>query len=261
MPAFAQKGKTLTNDDFPSGQRSDAKTTDEKDKEAAAKGDKDTAKDDKDAKTEKDPAKAEKLKKEQDWQKKAADTDKKIKELDQQKTQAELAAQDIRNRLRNANPQEFDALSQQLKNAEQKLQDLNNKYSEAQKSGEQYKKEGETQGYKAKSEDVPKTTADGRPNKDYYTKSYSDLTQKQNLAASKIQMYQNRLNEAQQRAYQGRSGNPNRVGSSYYTDPEIKKTIEESQKEIQKAQEEYQKTSTALEQLQRDARSKGVPIK
>ena len=265
LPVFAQGSRTLTNDDFPSGQRSDAKTTEEKDKEKelAAKDDEGKDKDDKDGKDDKDPAKAEQAKKEQDWQKKYAEVEKKNKELDQQKTQLELSVQQMRNRLRagGGNPQEFDALSEQLRQAESNLKSLNSKYDETQKSLDGFKKEGETSGYKAKKEEIPKTDKDGRPNPVYYTKNYNDLSEKQRMAESKIQLYQSRINEAQQRALQGRSNTGNRVGNPYYTDPETKRILEEAQREMQKAQEDLQKSSTALQELQRDARSKGVSIK
>lgn len=295
IPTFAQqqKSKSLTNDDFPSGVRADAKTEKEKDaeKEKAdkaiaaenkdtkdSKDTKDTKKDSKDTKDTKDKAgqdskgdkdeKAkkdeEKAKKELEWQKKNAELEQKNKELDKQKTQAELSIQDLRNRLRagGVDPKEFEALSQQLKQAEQNLSSLNSKYDEAQKSSEQFKKEGEGQGYKQpKLEDIPKTNKDGTPNPTYYTKNYKDLAEKQQTAESKIQLYQTRLNEAQQRAYQGRSNKATRVGNPYYTDPELKKAIDEAQNELKKAQEEYQKSSTSLEQLQKDARNNGVSIK
>ena len=271
LPVFAQGSKTLTNDDFPSGQRSDAKTTGEKDKEKelAAKDtegkDKDGKedKDSKDGKEDKDPAKAAQAKKEQDWQKKYAEVEKKNKELDQQKTQLELSVQQMRNRLRagGGNPQDFDALSEQLRQAENNLKSLNSKYDETQKSLDSFKQEGESSGYKAKKEEIPKTDKDGRPNPTYYTKTYSDLSEKQRMAESKIQLYQSRINEAQQRALQGRSNNGNRVGNPYYTDPETKRILEEAQREMQKAQEDLQKSGAALQELQRDARTKGVSIK
>ncbi len=274
MPTFAQKGKTLTNDDFPSGIRADTKTekekTEEKDKDGKTidkddKEDKDS-KDNKDSKVAKDDkAKKdeEKIKKEQEWQKKNTELEQKNKELDQQKTQAEISIQDLRNKLRagGVDPKEFDALSQQLKEAEQNLGTLNSKYEEVKKSSDQFKKDGEGQGYKPKLENIPKTNKDGSPNPTYYTKNYKDLAEKQQTAESKIQLYQNRLNEAQQRAYQGRSNKATRVGNSYYTDPEIKKAIDEAQNELKKAQEDYQSSITSLEQLQKDARSSGVSIK
>ncbi|MBI4853589.1 MAG: hypothetical protein HY819_17495 [Acidobacteria bacterium] len=281
MPTLAQKPKTITNDDFPSGIRADSKTEKEKEaeKEAEKKDDKSKS-DDKDSKDSKDSkddkvkkddktkkdeekAKEEKAKKDQEWQKKNTELDQKQKELDQQKTQAELSIQQLRNRLRSGNldPKEFDTLSQQIKDAEQNLGTLNSKYAEAKSASEQFKKEGEGQGYKPKLEDIPKTNKDGSPNPTYYTKNYKDLSEKQQTAESKIQLYQNRLNEAQQRAYQGRSSKATRVGNSYYTDPETKKAIDQAQAELKKAQEEYEKSTTSLEQLQREARSSGVSIK
>ncbi|MBK7996629.1 MAG: hypothetical protein IPK14_25640 [Blastocatellia bacterium] len=169
----------------------------------------------------------------------------------------------MRNRLRagGGNPQDFDALSEQLRQAENNLKSLNSKYDETQKSLDSFKQEGESSGYKAKKEEIPKTDKDGRPNPTYYTKTYRDLSEKQRMAESKIQLYQSRINEAQQRALQGRSNNGNRVGNPYYTDPETKRILEEAQREMQKVQEDLQKSGAALQELQRDARTKGVSIK
>lgn len=289
MPTFAQKPKTLTNDDFPSGIRADSKTEKEKEAEKAKDEKKDGKSDDKageakdakkddsketkvadskdskedKAKKDEEKAKVEKAKKDQEWQQKNTELEAKQKELDQQKTQAELSVQQLRNRLRSGNldPKEFDALSQQIKDAEQNLGNLNSKYDDAKKASDQFKKDGEGQGYKPKLEDIAKTNKDGTPNPTYYTKNYKDLSEKQQTAESKIQLYQNRLNEAQQRAYQGRSNKATRVGNSYYTDPETKKAIDEAQGELKKAQEEYEKSTTSLQQLQQDARRSGVPVK
>lgn len=282
MSTFAQKPKTLTNDDFPSGIRSDSKTEKEKEAEKTEKAkdekDKDgksVAKENKDGKDSKEESKDEKAKKEeekarleqakkdQEWQKKNSDLELKQKQFDQQKTQQELSIQQLRNRLRagNLDPKEFDSLSQQIKEAEQNLTDLNSKYDEAKKASDQFRKEGEGQGYKPKLEDIPKTNKDGTPNPTYYTKNYAQLSEKQQTAESKIQLYQNRLNEAQQRAFQGRSNKATRVGNSYYTDPETKKAIDEAQAELKKAQEDYEKSTSSLEQLQREARQNGVSVK
>jgi hypothetical protein len=270
LPAMAQqKGKTLTNEDFPSGRQVNNETTVEKEKAADEKGDKADKDDkgekgdkaDKEGKTsEKDKAKADQ---EKEWQKKYTQVEQKVSALDKEKTQTELAAQQLRNQLRQggADPSQFEAIKSQLTAAEQKLKELNSQYDEAKKTIESAKKEGSDKGYKEKKEEISKTTKDGRPNSQYYNKQFESLNERQRLASEKVQLYQARINEARQRAYQSRPSDPNRVGNAYYTDPEAKKGAEEAQTELQKAQEELEKVSQELEKLQRDAKSSGVSIK
>lgn len=267
VPVMAQqKGKTLTNDDFPSGQqvttKEDSKADKDKDKEGEES---EETKDGKPLtekeKAEKEKADKEKKKAQEAWQQKFDKAQQKANELDRQKTEAELTAQRLREQLRRGGePGEVEAIANQLRAAENRLKDLNGQYDEAKKGIESAKGEGETKGYKYKKEEIPKTDKEGRPNKEYYTKNYSELSEKQKLAEQKLQLYQTRINEAQQRAYQARSTNPNKVGNPYYTDPEVKKTFEESKAEMQKLQEEMERINAELEKLQRDAKSKGVPV-
>lgn len=249
-----QKGKSLTNDDFPSGQQQSAPKSD-KDKVT----DKDTEKD----KAGDKAGDKEKAKAQEEWQKKYDENQKKVNTLDKQKTQTELSVQELRNKLKNSggNSQEFDQLSRQLKESEDKLKDLNSQYSEAQKSSTDLKTEADGKGYKAKVDEPAKADKNGKPNPQYYSQKNTELSDKQKLASEKVQLYQSRINEARQRAYQSRQVDPSRVGSAYYTDPEVKKSMEEAQTELQKAQEELQQTNEKLEKLRREARSSGVDIR
>ncbi|MEW6733176.1 MAG: hypothetical protein AB1489_17750 [Acidobacteriota bacterium] len=261
-PGLAQqRGKVLTNDDFPSGQRVDTKEekTDDKDakKEKSAKDDKA----DKAGSTEKAEVDKEKKEKETAWQKKYSETQTKLNALDRQKTEAELSLQELRNQLkRGGEPAQVESIASQLRSAEARLKDLNSQYAEAKKLTDDLKKDGSDKGYQEKKDEPPKEK-DGRPNTEYYTKRYRDLSEQQRLAAQKLELYQSRINEARKQTYQDRSGNPNRVGNPYYTDPELKKSVEEAQTEYQKAQEELNRANQELERLQREAKSSGVSIR
>jgi DNA repair exonuclease SbcCD ATPase subunit len=266
-PLYAQRA--LTNDDFAApAPRADKAPADKTSADKANKKDPATTSDaaPTDGKTEakaSSPAEEQKKKAQEALQKKYNDNQKKLNTLDKEKTQSELQLQELRNRLRASavDPQQYEALAQQIREAEAKVKDLNNQYGATRQSLDAAKQEADTKGYKFKSEDIPKVDKNGRPNPTYYTKNYGELADRQRLAESKIQLYQARLNEARQRTYQSRSQNPNRVGSPYFTDPEVKKAFEEAQTELQKAQEELQKTTEGLDTLRREARSVGVDVR
>jgi hypothetical protein len=132
---------------------------------------------------------------------------------------------------------------------------LKQQKSEAREAAEALKKlvdEGREKGYRE--EEGPVAAAKGgEPNEEYYRSKFAELNQAAQDADRRAQLYQNRINELNQRI----SGN-SRTGDNFFIG-QLQQDRDDAQKSLDEAQAAYQKAQADIDALKDQARAAGLP--
>jgi hypothetical protein len=103
----------------------------------------------------------------------------------------------------------------------------------------------------------PKSTADdGKPNEDYYRSRYTALREELQTAERRMQLYDNRVRDYQQRILNN-SGNSKKGGDNFYT-AQLQQDRDEAQHNLDEARTARDRTASRIEALIEEARRAGV---
>jgi len=112
--------------------------------------------------------------------------------------------------------------------------------------------DGRQKGYREE-EGPPSVSKKGEPNEDYYRTKFAELNQALQDADRRVQLYQNRINELNQRI----SGN-SRTGDNFYIG-QLQQDRDEAQHSLDQAREASQKAQADISALKDQARAAGLP--
>ena len=132
---------------------------------------------------------------------------------------------------------------------------LKQQKTEAREAAEALKKlvdEGREKGYREQ-EGPAAVQKGGEPNDDYYRSKFAELNQAAQDADRRVQLYQNRINDLNQRI----SGN-SRTGDNFFIG-QLQQDRDDAQKSLDEAHAAYQKAQADIDALKDAARAAGLP--
>ncbi|HEU4388377.1 MAG TPA: hypothetical protein VFV34_11310 [Blastocatellia bacterium] len=217
--------------------------------EEAAKGD--TAKADSEAKTQ--PADDKASPDEIAWREKVRQAREKAKQAERAAEEAELHVNDVRNQLgaTNQTTRERNDSAAELETAGQHLAELRRESITAKQDLEKVVEYGHEKHYSEAPEQKP-AEGDQKGNEEHYRKRYAELTEKLETANRRLQMYENRIRELNQRM-QNNSGS----GDNFFLST-LQGEKDDAQVRLDEAREAYQKAQDDIEELKREAKNAGI---
>jgi len=173
-------------------------------------------------------------------QRTAEDTELRVTELRNQLSASGQGPGD-RNQTMNDLSATGDTLKRQKAEAREAADDLNKLLEDGRKKG-------------FREEEGPSSVSKkGEANEDYYRSKFAELNQAMQDAERRVQLYQNRINELNQRI----SGN-SRTGDNFYIG-QLQQERDEAQHSLDQAREKSQKAQADINALKDQARAAGLP--
>lgn len=188
------------------------------------------------------------------WREKVKQARDKVKQAERAAEEAELRVTDIRNQLgaTNQTTRERNDSAADLEAAGQQLADLRRESVAAKQDLEKIVELGRDKHYSEASEQKP-AESDDKGNEEYYRKRYVDLMEKLETANRRLQLYENRIREINQRM-QNNTGS----GDNFFL-ATLQQEKDDAQVRLDEAHEAYQKVQDDVEELKREAKNAGIP--
>jgi hypothetical protein len=111
--------------------------------------------------------------------------------------------------------------------------------------------EGRQKNFKEEGGPAP-VTKGGEANEDYYRSKFAELTKAAEDANRRVELYQNRINELNQRI-----GGNSRTGDNFYIG-QLQQERDEAQQNLDQAREAYQKAQADIDALKDQAKAAGI---
>jgi len=191
---------------------------------------------------------------EQMWRDNIKEARQRAESAERSAEEAELKITDLRNQLNTPgrDPRDRNAIVAEMGQQAESAKQLRDEAKQAKEELRKIEEDGRDNGYKEEAGPAP-TTEGGKPNEQYYRERFEKLTQAAQDAQRRIQLYEDRVRDLNQRIT-----NNSRTGDNYFIG-RLQEDLSEAQKSLQEAQEAYDKSQADLDALKEEGRTAGVP--
>jgi chromosome segregation ATPase len=241
-----KRAPRLTTEDVI-GERAAQKTVEVSAEEAAAAGKTDSE-------TKKAPADDKATPEEAAWRETVKQARDKVKQAERTAEEAELRVTDLRNQLgaTSQTTRERNETAAELETAGQQLAELRREVVAAKQDLEKVIEHGREKHFSEAAERKP-AEGDDKANEEHFRKRYAELTEKLDTANRRVQLYENRIREINQKM-QNNSGS----GDNFFL-ATLQQEKDDAQVRLDEAREAYQKAQDDIDDLKREAKNAGVP--
>lgn len=191
---------------------------------------------------------------EEAWREQVAAAREKANQTQRAAEETELRVTDLRNELSRPGhtPNERNGIAADLDAVGRQVLDLR---AQARAAADELNKlldQGRAKGF-SEAPGPKAQTDDGKPNNQYYRERYDKLTQQLRDAERRVQLYENRLRELNQRI------NNNSVSGDNFYISRLQQDRDDAQRQMEEAQAAYDKARADMDALMEEARRAGVP--
>lgn len=188
------------------------------------------------------------------WREQVAAARSKAKETQRAAEEAELRVTNLRNELSRSGqtPNERNNIAAELDDAGRQVLDLRSQARFAADELNKLLEEGRERGF-TEAPGLKAQSEDGKPNEKYYRERYHKLLQDVRDAERKVQLYENRVRDINQRI------TANSVSGDNFYIAQLQQERDEAQRQMREAESDRVEANAKLEALMEEARRAGVP--
>jgi chromosome segregation ATPase len=194
------------------------------------------------------------------WRERIAQARERAKQTEKAADDTELRVTNLRNELGQSGhgAQYHNQLAADLETTGQQLKDLRKQQHDAEADLKALQEYGREKGF-TEAEGPKATTENGKVNEEYYRAKYAEINEEIATAERRVQLYDNRVRDIQQRIVSNGSPGPGRKGGDNFTLAQLQQDKDEAQRNRDKAQEAENKAIAKRDALLEEARRAGVP--